>query len=130
MRTIGLDPIEVLVLPRALALVLALPLLVVFSDFMSLLGGMVMAMGVLDISATQFIERLREAVTLWAFWVGLIKAPVFEFVIALVGCREGLKVTGSAQSVGQQTTKSVVVSIFMVMILDALFSIFFSAVRV
>ena len=130
MRTIGLDPIEVLVLPRAAALTIAMPLLVVYSDFMGLLGGCIMALVALDISVIQFTERLRESVSVWAFWVGLIKAPVFGFAIALVGCREGLKVGGSAESVGRHTTRSVVISIFLVMVLDAVFSIFFSAVGV
>ena len=130
MRTIGLDPIEVLVLPRAYALFIALPLLTVYADFMGLLGGATMSILILDITLQQYIERIREVVPIWAFWVGLIKAPVFGFVIALVGCREGLKVRGSADSVGRQTTKSVVVSIFLVMALDAIFSIFFSAVGV
>jgi phospholipid/cholesterol/gamma-HCH transport system permease protein len=130
MRTIGLDPVEVLVLPRAFALIVALPLLTVYADLMGIAGGMLMSHWVLDISFVQFIERVREIHPVWPFWVGIIKAPVFGFVIALVGCREGLKVRGSAESVGRQTTKSVVVSIFLVMTLDALFSIFFSAVRV
>ncbi len=130
MRTIGLDPMEVLVLPRAFALIVALPLLTIYADFMGLLGGAVMAMAVLDITSTQFIERLHEAVPLWAFWVGLIKAPIFGFVIALIGCREGLKVSGSAESVGRQTTRSVVISIFMIMVLDGIFSVFFSTVGV
>ena len=89
-----------------------------------------MAWATLDISPAQFIERLGSVVPMWAFWVGLIKAPVFGLLIALVGCREGLKVTGSAESVGQQTTRSVVVSIFLVIVADAVFSIFFSAVRI
>lgn len=130
MRTIGLDPIEVLVLPRALALLITLPLLTVYANFMGLLGGCVMVMAVLDISVVTFTERLQESIPIWSFWVGLIKAPVFGFVIALIGCREGLKVSGSAESVGGQTTRSVVISIFMVMVLDAIFSIFFSAVGV
>jgi phospholipid/cholesterol/gamma-HCH transport system permease protein len=130
MRTIGLDPVEVLVLPRAFALIVALPLLTIYADFMGLLGGAAMAMAVLDITSTQFVERLHEAVPLWAFWVGLIKAPIFGFVIALIGCREGLKVSGSAESVGRQTTRSVVISIFMIMVLDGIFSVFFSTVGV
>ncbi|MGB0629242.1 MAG: MlaE family lipid ABC transporter permease subunit [Alphaproteobacteria bacterium] len=130
MRTIGLDPMEVLVLPRAAALLVALPLLAVYADLMGLAGGALMSLFVLDISFTQFTERLRDVVPLWAFWVGLIKAPVFGFVIALIGCREGLKVRGSADSVGRQTTRSVVISIFLVIIIDAVFSIFFSAVGV
>ncbi|MEX2454641.1 MAG: ABC transporter permease, partial [Rhodospirillaceae bacterium] len=130
MRTIGLDPIEVLVLPRAFALLIVLPLLTVYANLMGLAGGALMSLWVLDISLVQFIERLRSAVPIWAFWVGVIKAPVFGFVIALVGCHEGLKVRGSAESVGRQTTRSVVVSIFLVMVLDAIFSIFFSAAGV
>jgi phospholipid/cholesterol/gamma-HCH transport system permease protein len=130
LRTLGLDPIEVLVLPRVLALTIALPLLTVYADAMGLAGGALMAWATLDISLTQFIERLRTVVPLWAFWVGVIKAPFFGLLIALIGCREGLNVVGSAESVGLQTTKSVVVSIFLVIVADAMFSIFFSTVGV
>ncbi len=125
MRTLGLDPLEVLVLPRILALIIALPLLTVLADVMGLAGGALMSMAVIDITLVQFTERLKDAVPLWAFWVGLIKAPVFGLLIGLVGCREGLNVVGSAESVGRHTTKSVVVSIFLVIVADALFSIFF-----
>ena len=130
MRTIGLDPMEVLVLPRVFALLVAMPLLAVYADLMGLAGGALMSVASLDITFTQFTERLKDVVPIWAFWVGLIKAPVFGFAIALVGCREGLKVRGSADSVGRQTTRSVVVSIFLVIILDAVFSIFFSTIGV
>ncbi len=130
MRAMGLDPIEVLVLPRVLALVIALPLLAMFANLMGLAGGAVMSVIALDISVVQFVERLKTVVPIWAFWVGMIKAPVFGLLIALVGCREGLKVGGSADSVGRQTTKSVVVSIFMVMVADAIFSIFFSFMKI
>lgn len=130
MRTIGLDPMEVLVLPRTFALIVAMPLLAVYADLMGLAGGALMSVIALDITFTQFTERLRDVVPIWAFWVGLIKAPVFGVVIALVGCREGLKVRGSADSVGRQTTRAVVVGIFLVIIMDAVFSIFFSAVGV
>lgn len=130
MRTIGLDPMEVLVLPRTLALLVAMPLLAVYADLMGLAGGALMAIISLDITFTQFTERLKDVVPIWAFWVGIIKAPVFGIVIALVGCREGLKVRGSADSVGRQTTRAVVISIFLVIIIDAVFSIFFSAVGV
>lgn len=130
MRTIGLDPMEVLVLPRTLALLVAMPLLAVYADLMGLAGGALMAVVSLDITFTQFTERLKDVVPIWAFWVGIIKAPVFGIVIALVGCREGLKVRGSADSVGRQTTRAVVISIFLVIIIDAVFSIFFSAVGV
>jgi phospholipid/cholesterol/gamma-HCH transport system permease protein len=130
MRTIGLDPMEVLVLPRTLALLVAMPLLAVYADLMDLAGGALMVVVSLDITFTQFTERLRDVVPIWAFWVGIIKAPFFGVMIALVGCREGLKVRGSADSVGRQTTRAVVVSIFLVIIIDAVFSIFFSAVGV
>lgn len=130
MRTIGLDPMEVLVLPRTFALIVAMPLLGVYADLMGLAGGALMSVVALDITFTQFTERLRDVVPIWAFWVGLIKAPVFGAVIALVGCREGLKVSGSADSVGRQTTRAVVLGIFLVIILDAVFSIFFSAVGI
>lgn len=130
MRTIGLDPMEVLVLPRTLALLVAMPLLAVYADLMGLAGGALMAIVSLDITFTQFTERLKDVVPIWAFWVGIIKAPVFGIAIALVGCREGLKVRGSADSVGRQTTRAVVISIFLVIVIDAMFSIFFSAVGV
>jgi phospholipid/cholesterol/gamma-HCH transport system permease protein len=130
MRAMGLDPIDVLVLPRVLALVIALPLLAMFANLMGLAGGAVMSVVALDISVVQFVERLKSVVPIWSFWVGMIKAPVFGLLIALVGCREGLKVGGSADSVGLQTTKSVVVSIFMVIVADAIFSIFFSYMKI
>ncbi|MEX0923537.1 MAG: MlaE family lipid ABC transporter permease subunit [Rhodovibrionaceae bacterium] len=130
LRTIGLDPMEVLVLPRILALVLVLPLLTFYADIMGLLGGAMMAALALDISVVQFVERLREAITPTTFWVGMVKAPVFAFIIAMVGCFEGLQVTSSAESVGMRTTRSVVEAIFLVIVLDALFSIFFSYVGI
>jgi phospholipid/cholesterol/gamma-HCH transport system permease protein len=130
LRTIGLDPMEVLVLPRILALVLVLPLLTFYADIMGLMGGALMAALTLDITVVQFIERLRVAVTVDTFFVGLVKAPVFAFIIAMVGCFEGLQVTSSAESVGTRTTRSVVEAIFLVIVLDALFSIFFSYIGV
>ncbi len=130
MRTLGLDPVEVLVLPRVLALVIMLPILAFWADLMGLLGGGIMAWLVLDISPGLYIDRLRDAVGIWSFWVGIIKAPVFGFLIAMVGCLEGMRVSGSAESVGQQTTKAVVTSIFLVIVVDALFSIFFSYIGV
>ena len=130
LQALGLDPVEILVLPRIIALVIALPLLAVFADMMGLAGGGVMVMLVLDISLIQFMEQLRGAVSIWSFWIGILKAPVFAFLIALVGCREGLRVTGSAESVGRQTTKSVVVAIFLVIVTNAAFSILFSALHI
>jgi phospholipid/cholesterol/gamma-HCH transport system permease protein len=130
LRTLGLDPIELLVLPRALALMITLPLLAFYADIVGLLGGAVMCYFVLDISFGQFVQQLHGAIKLSTLMVGLCKAPVFAFVIALVGCYEGLKVSGSAESVGRLTTRSVVVGIFLVIVLDALFSILFSYVGV
>lgn len=126
MRIIGLDPMEVLVLPRVIALVLVMPLLTFYADIMGLLGGAVMATTVLDISFTRFARQVSEAVTLWSLWFGILKAPIFGFIIAMVGCYEGLKVSRSAESVGRQTTRAVVESVFLVIVLDALFSIMFS----
>ena len=126
MRAIGLDPMEVLVMPRVIGLVLVLPLLAFYADIMGLLGGAIMATLTLDISFVRFARQLSEAVSLWSFWVGIIKAPIFAFIIALVGCYEGMMVTRSAESVGRQTTRAVVEAVFLVIVLDALFSIMFS----
>jgi phospholipid/cholesterol/gamma-HCH transport system permease protein len=130
MRTLGLDPIEVLVLPRILALVLTLPLLGFFADLMGLLGGGLMAWVSLDISPQLFLERLRDSIGAWHFWVGIIKAPAFAALIGVVGCFEGLRVEGSAESLGNLTTRSVVEAIFLVIVADAVFSIFFNMVGV
>jgi phospholipid/cholesterol/gamma-HCH transport system permease protein len=123
MQTIGLDPVDVLVLPRILALVIALPLLTVYADLVGLAGGAVICATVLNISTAGFITELSTAINTTTFWIGMSKAPVFAFVIALIGCFEGLKVSGSAESVGRRTTTSVVESIFMVIGLDAAFAI-------
>ncbi len=130
MQVMGLDPIDVLVMPRVIALMITLPLLTFYADLMGLAGGAVMATLVLDISVFQFIRQLNDAVPLSAYWVGLVKAPVFAFVIALVGCFEGLRVEGSAESVGTLTTRSVVESIFLVITLDAAFSVFFAVIGI
>jgi phospholipid/cholesterol/gamma-HCH transport system permease protein len=130
LRTLGLDPVEVLVLPRMIALMIALPLLAFFADILGLLGGGLMAWIVLDITPGQFMTQLEAAIVPATFWVGIIKAPVFAFLIALVGCYQGLLVSGSADSVGRQTTSSVVISIFLVIVFVALFSILFWALGV
>jgi len=130
MRTIGLDPMEVLVMPRVIGLMLVLPLLTFYADIMGLLGGAIMVNMTLDISFVRFARQMSEAVTLWSFWIGIIKAPLFAFVIALVGCYEGLMVTRSAESVGRQTTRAVVEAIFLVIVLDAMFSILFSVLGI
>ncbi len=130
MIVLGLNPIDVLVLPRILALVIALPLLAFLSDMMALAGGALMTSFMLDLNVDDFLHHLRLAIKPWTFWTGMIKAPVFAFFIALIGCFEGLRVQGGAQSVGTRTTKSVVQSIFLVVILDAAFSIIFSILRI
>ncbi|MBM3548478.1 MAG: MlaE family lipid ABC transporter permease subunit [Alphaproteobacteria bacterium] len=130
MRTLGLDPIEVLVLPRVTALLVALPLLCFFSDIMGLLGGQLMAWLSLDISPQTFIERVHDRIPIRHFWVGMAKAPVFAAMIGLVGCYQGLRVKGDSGSVGRLTTRSVVQSIFLVIVADAVFSIFFDLINI
>jgi phospholipid/cholesterol/gamma-HCH transport system permease protein len=126
LRTIGVGPLELLVLPKVIALMIALPLLTVYTDVMGVLGGMVMARPQLGISFGTFVDRLGEAVSLSSYLVGIGKAPVFAAIVALVGCYQGFQVTGSAESVGRRTTVSVVQSIFLVILVDALFSIVFN----
>lgn len=125
-RTLGLDPLEVLVLPRMIALMIALPLLTFFANMMAILGGAMMATWTIDVTFAQFLDLLNQAVTLTHFWVGMAKAPVFAFLIAMVGCFEGMRVRGSAESVGRLTTQSVVESLFLVIVFDAAFSVLFS----
>lgn len=125
LNVMGIDPMQVLVIPRMLGLIIALPLLAFFSDMMGLLGGAMISLTLLDISPLQYLERVRTAVDGWDLFVGLFKAPVFALVIAVVGCMHGLRVTGSAESVGTETTRAVVKAIFLVIVLDALFSILF-----
>ncbi|HEY3918779.1 MAG TPA: ABC transporter permease [Stellaceae bacterium] len=126
MTTIGLDPIDVLVLPRLGALVVTLPLVAFYANVMGLLGGAAICYLALDIPLPIFLSQLNQALTGWEFWLGIIKAPFFAAAIAVVGCREGLRVSRSAESVGRRTTLSVVESIFLVIVLDAAFSILFA----
>ena len=130
MRTLGLDPVEILVLPRMFALVLVLPLLAVYANFMGLLGGALMSWAVLDINLPLFLRQLQSALYGWTFWLGPLKAPFFAVVIALIGCYQGLKVSQSAESVGRLTTVSVVESLFLVIVLDAAFAVLFSYVQI
>lgn len=130
MRTLGLDPIEVLVLPRLLALVLMLPLLVFYANFMGLLGGALMSWGALGIPIPAFMRQLQSALFGWTFWLGVMKAPFFAVIIALTGCYEGLRVSRSAESVGRLTTTAVVESLFLVILVDACFSLVFAALRI
>ncbi len=126
MQTIGLNTVDVLVLPRVAGLVVALPFLTFYSDVMAMIGGAVMCYFDLNITFPAFLRQLQGAISLNTFLVGMVKAPVFAFVIALVGCFEGLKVERNAESVGRLTTRSVVESVFLVIVLDAGFSIMFS----
>jgi phospholipid/cholesterol/gamma-HCH transport system permease protein len=128
MRTIGVSPIEALVIPRMLSAVIMMPLLAFFAMMMSMLGGGVFCWLYLGIPPLSFIQSIREVVPLTDLWVGLIKAPVFGFIIALSGCFQGMQVKGDAEEVGLRTTAAVVQSIFLVIVLDALFAVFFSSV--
>jgi phospholipid/cholesterol/gamma-HCH transport system permease protein len=130
LNVMGIEPMQVLVVPRVIALVIAMPLLTFFSDMMGILGGAVIFQSLLDVSPMQTIARVREAVDLSDLFVGLIKAPVFGLIIAIISCMHGLRVSGSAGSVGRETTSAVVKSIFLVIVLDAFFSILFEKLGV
>ena len=130
MRTIGMNPIDVLVLPRLMALMISLPLLTFFADIVGITGGVVMAWAYLDITPGNFIVYFRDVVSFEHYMVGIIKAPFFAAVISSCGCYQGLRVEGSAASLGERTTRSVVQSIFLVIVLDALFALFFTAVDI
>ncbi|MDZ7852186.1 MAG: ABC transporter permease [Halomonas sp.] len=123
-RTLGLDPIELLVLPRVLAMMLTLPILTFVGMLSGILGGALVCLLALDISTAQFLAILERDIAVQHFLVGIGKAPVFAFLVAVIGCLEGFKVTGSAQSVGEHTTSSVVQSIFVVILLDAIAALF------
>ena len=130
MRTIGIVPMELLVLPKMLALIIALPLLTVFADIMGVLGGMVMAQAQLGVSYADFLDRFDDAIKLSALLVGLGKAPVFAAIIVIVGCFQGFQVGNRSDSVGRQTTISVVQGIFLIIVADALFSVVFSWLKI
>jgi phospholipid/cholesterol/gamma-HCH transport system permease protein len=124
-QVLGLDAIELLVIPRLLALLVMLPLLSFIAMLMGILGGGLVGVMALDITPGMFVSRLNEMTDLSHFWVGMVKTPIFAFLIAAVGCLEGFKVEGSAESVGRHTTASVVQSIFLVIVFDAVFAMFF-----
>lgn len=130
LTVMGLEPMQMLVVPRVIALVMTLPVLVFFADIMGLLGGAAVAQVLLHMSPAQYLARLPQVVSLSDLMVGLFKAPVFAFCIASIACMHGLRVRGSAESVGRETTRSVVKSIFLVLVLDALFSILFEKINV
>ena len=127
-RTLGMDPIEVLVLPRLFALLIVFPLLTFVAMAAGIVGGLIICALSLDISPAMFLARFQDTFQMRHFAVGMIKAPVFAVVIALIGCLEGFKVSGSAESVGQRTTSSVVQAIFLVILLDALFALLFQEI--
>ena len=128
LRTMGFDPVEVLILPRIIVLVIALPVLTFLGSMAALFGGGLVAWLYGGISPEIFLSRLTEAISLTHFKVGMLKAPFMGLVIGVVACAEGLKVKGSAESLGLQTTRSVVESIFLVIVLDGLFAMFFASI--
>jgi phospholipid/cholesterol/gamma-HCH transport system permease protein len=125
LTVMGMEPMELLVVPRLIGLVITLPLLTFFADVMGLVGGGMIAQSLLHVTPLQYIDRVHHAVDGSDFFVGMLKAPVFGFLIAVIGCMHGLRVRGSAESVGRETTRAVVKAIFVVIVLDALFSILF-----
>jgi phospholipid/cholesterol/gamma-HCH transport system permease protein len=128
MRTIGVSPVEALVIPRIIAAVFMMPLLAFWSMLLALIGGGVFVWLSLEIPPLTYIQRLQEVIPITDLWVGLIKAPVFGFIIALAGCFQGMLVQGNSEEVGSRTTTAVVQSIFLVIVLDAVFAVFFSSV--
>jgi phospholipid/cholesterol/gamma-HCH transport system permease protein len=127
MRTLGIEPLDMLVLPKLAAMLIAMPLLTVFADVLGVFGGMLMARAQLDVGMVEFFDRFTKAVSFTSYAVGIAKAPVFAVIVVVVGCFQGFRTRGGADSVGRQTTRSVVQSIFLVIVADALFSVAFSA---
>ncbi len=128
MRTIGVSPVEALVLPRMMAAVLMMPLLAFWAMVTALLGGGLFVWLDLTIPPLTYVQRLQEVIPITDLWIGLIKAPVFGFIIALAGCFQGMQVEGNSEEVGSRTTTAVVQSIFLVIVLDAVFAVFFSSI--
>lgn len=130
LKTLGLSPITVLVLPRMIALMITLPLLTFLADMMGLLGAAILLMSSMEISFDQFANRVRDVIFFSTFGTGMLKAPFFAGIIALVGCLRGMQVTNSAESVGEMTTRAVVESIVLVILSDAVFSILFTKLNI
>jgi len=126
MRTIGVSPMEALVVPRTLATIVLMPLLGFYASLMAIIGGGLLAWISLDIPPITFIQRIREVVPITDLYVGLVKAPVFGAIIAIAGCYQGMQVEGDAEQVGLRTTSAVVQAIFLVIVLDAFFAMFFT----
>ncbi|WP_199502949.1 MlaE family ABC transporter permease [Qipengyuania sp. YIM B01966] len=128
MRTIGISPMEALVLPRILAAVLMMPLLGFYASLMAIIGGATISELSLGIPFATFLARIQEVVPTYDLWVGLIKAPIFGLIVALAGCYQGMRVEGNSEEVGLRTTNAVVYAIFAVIVLDAFFAVFFTKV--
>jgi phospholipid/cholesterol/gamma-HCH transport system permease protein len=128
MRTIGVSPMEALVVPRTIAVVLMMPLLGFYSALIGIIGGGLLCWVSLGIPPVTFIQKIREVVPLTDLWVGVIKAPVFGAIIAIAGCYQGMQVEGDAEQVGHRTTTAVVQAIFLVIVLDAFFAVFFEQI--
>jgi len=130
LRVIGLNPIEVLIIPRLLALMLAMPMLTFIADIACVIGGALMTWLYADIPLQTFVIRLHDAVNIQTLMIGIIKAPFMALIIGLISCVEGLKVSGSSESLGRHTTMAVVQSIFMVIVVDGIFAVFFAVIGV
>ncbi len=130
LKVMGFDPFDMLVVPRLVAIIIALPLLTFFANMMGLLGGYLISMSLVDITLSLYLERVHYAIDAADLFVGMVKAPVFAFFIGIVGCMHGLRVKSSAESIGRETTTAVVKAIFLVLVLDAMFSIFFQKVGI
>ncbi|MDQ0395158.1 MlaE family ABC transporter permease [Labrys monachus] len=129
MHVMGLDPMEVLIIPRILAMIISLPLLTFLAAMAGMFGGALVAWGYGGITPTTFLQNLRDSVTMHTFLAGLIKAPVMALMIGTTACIEGMKVEGSAESLGRQTTTSVVKSMFIVIVVDGIFAMFFASIN-
>lgn len=130
MRVLGIAPMEMLVLPKLIGMMISLPLLTVWADMLGIFGGMLTAKTQLDVSFVDFVDRLVKAVEMTTYTVGLGKALVFAIIITMIGCFQGFRTHGGADSVGRQTTRSVVQAIFLVIVADALFSVLFSILKI
>ena len=128
MRTIGVSPVEALVIPRMIAAVFMMPLLAFWAMLTALFGGGIFVWFQLTIPPLTYIQRLQDVIPITDLWIALIKAPVFGFIIALAGCFQGMQVEGTSEQVGARTTTAVVQSIFLVIVLDAIFAVFFSSI--
>lgn len=128
MRTIGVVPVEALVLPRVIATVIMMPLLGLYASLIAMVGGGLLCWTMLDIPPATFVLRIREVTPLTDFYVGMVKAPVFGAIIALAGCFQGMRVHGNSEEVGLKTTAAVVQAIFLVIVLDAFFAVFFTEI--